>query len=115
MLREIRVYGTLAEFLGQRVFHAVVNNAAEAIRIHRHFDEVTDLDVRLLLAGIGDGNLVAAVVDHRHNFLGDARGDALRAGNLNRDFDRHVVGNADELLVGDRKGLFDLPEQLIDG
>ena len=32
MLREIRVYGTLAEFLGQRVFHAVVNNAAEAIR-----------------------------------------------------------------------------------
>jgi predicted phage tail protein len=32
MLREIRIYGTLAEFLGQRVFHAVVNNAAEAIR-----------------------------------------------------------------------------------
>lgn len=32
MLREIRVYGKLAEFLGQRVFHAVVNNAAEAIR-----------------------------------------------------------------------------------
>lgn len=32
MLREIRVYGQLAEFLGQRVFHAVVSSAAEAIR-----------------------------------------------------------------------------------
>ena len=32
MLREIRVYGQLAEFLGQRVFHAVVASAAEAIR-----------------------------------------------------------------------------------
>lgn len=32
MLREIRVYGKLAEFLGQRVFHAVVVSAAEAIR-----------------------------------------------------------------------------------
>lgn len=32
MLREIRVYGTLAEFLGQRVFHAAVNSVAEAVR-----------------------------------------------------------------------------------
>lgn len=32
MLREIRVYGKLAEFLGQRVFHAAVNSAAEAVR-----------------------------------------------------------------------------------
>ncbi len=32
MLREIRVYGQLAEFLGQRVFHAAVSSAAEAIR-----------------------------------------------------------------------------------
>lgn len=32
MLREIRVYGKLAEFLGQRVFHAAVNSAADAIR-----------------------------------------------------------------------------------
>lgn len=32
MLREIRVYGQLAEFLGQRVFHAVISSAAEAIR-----------------------------------------------------------------------------------
>jgi predicted phage tail protein len=32
MLREIRVYGKLAEFLGQRVFHAAVNSVAEAVR-----------------------------------------------------------------------------------
>lgn len=32
MLQEIRVYGKLAEFLGQRVFHAAVASAAEAIR-----------------------------------------------------------------------------------
>jgi len=32
MLREIRVYGTLAEFLGQRVFHAAVNSVADAVR-----------------------------------------------------------------------------------
>ena len=32
MLREIRVYGKLAEFLGQRVFEAAVSSAAEAIR-----------------------------------------------------------------------------------
>ena len=32
MLREIRVYGKLAKFLGQRIFHAAVNSAAEAIR-----------------------------------------------------------------------------------
>lgn len=32
MLREIRVYGRLAKFLGQRVFKADVSNAAEAVR-----------------------------------------------------------------------------------
>lgn len=32
MLREIRVYGSLAKFLGQRVFHAAVASTAEAIR-----------------------------------------------------------------------------------
>lgn len=32
MLREIRVYGSLAKFLGQRVFHAAVDSAAEAMR-----------------------------------------------------------------------------------
>ena len=32
MLREIRVYGSLAKFLGQRVFHAAVNSTAEAVR-----------------------------------------------------------------------------------
>lgn len=32
MLREVRVYGKLAEFLGQRVFQAAVSSAAEAIR-----------------------------------------------------------------------------------
>lgn len=32
MLREIRVYGTLAEFLDQRVFHAAVNSVADAVR-----------------------------------------------------------------------------------
>lgn len=32
MLREVRVYGKLAEFLGQRVFKAAVSSVAEAIR-----------------------------------------------------------------------------------
>jgi len=32
MLREIRVYGQLAKFLGRRTFKAAVSNAAEAIR-----------------------------------------------------------------------------------
>lgn len=32
MLREIRVYGKLAKFLGRRVFKADVSNAAEAVR-----------------------------------------------------------------------------------
>jgi predicted phage tail protein len=32
MLREIRVYGRLAKFLGRRVFRADVANAAEAVR-----------------------------------------------------------------------------------
>ena len=32
MLREIRVYGKLAEFLGQRVFRAAVNSVADAVR-----------------------------------------------------------------------------------
>lgn len=32
MLREIRVYGQLAKFLGRRTFKAAVGNAAEAIR-----------------------------------------------------------------------------------
>ena len=32
MLREIRVYGRLAKFLGRRVFKADVANAAEAVR-----------------------------------------------------------------------------------
>ena len=32
MLREIRVYGQLAKFLGRRTFKAAVENAAEAIR-----------------------------------------------------------------------------------
>jgi predicted phage tail protein len=32
MLREIRLYGKLAKFIGQRVFHADVASAAEAVR-----------------------------------------------------------------------------------
>lgn len=32
MLRKIRVYGSLAKFLGQRVFEADIANAAEAVR-----------------------------------------------------------------------------------
>lgn len=32
MLREVRVYGKLAEFLGQRVFQAAVSSVAEAVR-----------------------------------------------------------------------------------
>lgn len=31
-MREIRVYGKLAKFLGQRIFHAAVNSPAEAVR-----------------------------------------------------------------------------------
>jgi len=69
MLREIRVYGRLAKFLGRRVFRADVANAAEAVRfllanfpqLERH---MTDQHYRVSL---GSYDLA---VDELHNPAG---------------------------------------------